>query len=367
MADQKQKYKVKDSIKGYQDRKHTFYRVDRELTKDFFVENKEILKANIYVHRIFANILQRLSYNQFSNQNSNYAQQLNLFEKNYLTEDNEAISFEMSVREVSNTRSNYKNLEEALFFLESYKKQWYTSVNDKGEKIRTLGGLIADPKINKGKGTFMFYITSYWLKKILEIGDYTKTFYSMIQNISSNKHVLFWYWLSLLPEEGTKINYQKINERYDVSYKSARDVVKAFLIPIKKKFDKYSHISFNVSYKGDIISIAKYHLNAETFSLEKQVSEKEKENLVKEYKASYLKKRHQLNSEIHKKLRVIGKYDAYVFNTAYGSFIEECRENKVKATSFKGKDFVEKYNECLKKAYLQTMKGIRFPNGYPKI
>lgn len=361
------KYKSNKNIKGLVKKNNSFYRVNREITEELFINNEEVLEQSIYVHRIFANIALSLKNEQFFHQNENYQYKLQLFDDEFMSEDNQAISFKMNCYEICKG-SNYHHLQESLQFLENFKKQWYTSTNQKGETIKCYGGLISSPVINKKTGNFQFYINSFWLKKLIHLDRFNKTFYNLVQNVSSNKQMLFWYWLIMLPSEGTQINYKKINDRYKLDYKSARSVVKDFLKPIKNKLDLYSHVSFNCSYKGDLIQIAKYERTAEEFSLDNMLSKKQKKSLKKNYKLGYISKRHNLTQFQKGKVSTFLKRESNIFSEAYQAFIAQCRKNKkLKATDYIGEDFILEINKYLKECYLQTPSGKVYPKAFPQI
>lgn len=358
-------YTVKKDILGKRNEKG-FYRFNKDFIEGFFLNNKTMLEANIYAHRILANIGLSLKNEQFFNRNDNYQIKLSLFDEEFLTDKNTVVRFSMNSSEICKG-TNYKALKSALDFLESYQRDWYTSINSKGEEVTTLGGLISNVTINKDSGNFQFYITSYWLEKLLHLTEYNNTYYKLVQEISSNKHMIFWYWLSILPEHGTQINFTKLNDRFNLEYKSARDMCKTFLKGIKTKFDQVAHVSFNYSYKGDIIFIAKYERSPDEFSLLNDVDQNTLEVLRKRYKISYIAKRHKLTEVEKSVLNQLLSLEPYIFLEAYQLFISECRATKTKATNYTNKAFIEKFQENIIKVYKTTTKGKHYPKSYPTI
>lgn len=343
-----------------------FYKVNRDLLQEFFLDDKEILNADIYVQRIFANICVTLSDAQFHINNENFSIQLKLFEEEFRSKDNSAIIFTMPIKEVFK-ESRIKRLEKSLAFLVNYKSQWYTSKNAKGESIRSYGGLISDPVINQDTGRFRFAINSHWLEKILHLTEFNKTYYNLTQYITSNKQMIFWYWLICLPDAGTKVNYKTLNEKFDLNYKDARSLVKGFLKPIKIKFDQYAHISFNFSYSEDKINIAKYLRTIEDFGSGNRLSDRNKEKLNKSYKLWYLTKRHLLTEFEKGQIKQIFKHEKTLMNSSYTHFVKECQKKGVKTTDLTNGTFLKEFQKSIIVKYQETLAGKKYPTAYPKV
>lgn len=349
---------------------------DNEFIKEFIL-NEEMTKANMIVHRIIVHIGFLLKKDQiYIGKNSVNEEllvnqmKLQLFDEEFLTYENTHFVFTMQNAKVNENR-NYKKLKTALEFLTNYKKGWYNSKNSKGEDISCYGGLISDSVINQNTGTFQFKISAYWLKKILVLNHYNQTLYQLVFQISSNKHMIFWYWLTTLKEEGTKIDFKTINQRYDLKYKDARSLSKGFLKPIKNNLDKLSLESFNFKVSGDIISIKRYQRSIEDVSKTISLNSDSKIIVQKNYKISYFKKRHKLSDNEINDLKLVMKNikgsDLVILNDAYSEFVNSCRNNKVHSTDFIGKIFLEEWQKYIIIEYRKTQTGIRYPNSYPKI
>lgn len=361
----KMEHNIQKVVEGAKN-KVGFYKFNKVFIEEFFLKDKAMLEANIYAHRILANVGLSLKSEQFYDANENFQLKLDLFDEEFMTEDNSGILFKMNSVEICKG-ANYESLQNALNFLESYQRGWYDSINLKGQTIRSLGGLISSAAFNKQTGNFQFVITGHWLKKLLHLTEYNQTYYRVVHELSSNKHMLFWYWLTILPEDGTQVNYKNLNERFDLGYKSARDLCKDFLRQIKEKFDQLAHVSFNFSYKGDIIKIAKYRKSPDEFRVENPMSETTYEVLAKRYKIGYVAKRHKLD-KVHKTaLAQLQKNEPKIFTEGYSLFIKHCRKNKIAATTFVGKDFIKEFQENIKEAFRDTSTGKRYPDSYPII
>lgn len=347
------------------------YRFNREFIEEFILKDRDILNANIYAHRILANIGFSLRQEQTQIKNEDYQYKLDLFDEEFLSRDNSGILFRMNSIEICKG-GNYGALQKALNFLESYKKDWYESINSKGETIKTLSGLVSNAVINRQTGNFQFFVSFYWLRQILHLADYNDTYYQLVQNVSSNKHMVFWYWLRNLRDEGTQVNYQTLNRRFQLNYKNARDLCKGFLYPIKRVFDKYAHYSFNFNYSGDKISIVRYLRTPEDLSKTYNLEASTKTKINKQYKVSYLRKRHKLTKEEIAKIEVFYDNSNYDFNSSYAYFVDSIRQertkdNPVKATDFTNQAFLDKFQESIIAVYRQTPSGKHRPNSYFKI
>ena len=347
------------------------YNLDYEFVKKYILNNERMAKeANIYVHRILANIALTLKSSQFWRDNENYQYQLSLFDNEFLTLDNSVILFKMSSYEICKG-ANYDQLKKSLDFLESFEKDWYVSINSKGERITSLGGLITAPKINQDTGNFQFYISAFWLKNILNLATvYNSTYYSLVHNISSHKHILFFYWLSIIDEnKGTNIFYYNLNKNLDLNYKDSKSLCRDFLKGVKANLDKYSHISFNYNYKGDKIHIEKYRRNGDELASEnlKTISKSDIEYLNKKYKISYIVKRHgKFNDTNLAELKSFYQLDKTNFLEAYALFISKCRKDKITAGNLKNIDFLNLFQKSIKESYSKLTKSKYYPDNYFK-
>lgn len=59
-------------------------------------------------------------------------------------------------------------LKDTYKFLESFKKDWYDFTTSDGRNIKALGGLISNIFYEENGYTF-FLISSYWIKKLVQI------------------------------------------------------------------------------------------------------------------------------------------------------------------------------------------------------
>lgn len=344
--------------------KNVMLRFNKDLIDDLYIKNKEILEANIYVHRIIANIVLMIKDDQFFVDNGDYQYKLNLFDDEFLTRDNTGATFHMNSYDICKG-GNYDRLEDALLWLSNYLYGWYTSVNEKGEKVKNLGGFIINPSYNQKSGNFKFFVMSYWLKRLVNVDKYNATYYYLVQNLSSNKHIIFWHWLSRIPVNGTQIKYTTLNEMFDLNYDNARDLCKGFLRVIKKKFDLYSPESFNYKYSKGMIYIVRYARSAEEFSMHNNVSDATKKQLSKKYKLNYFVWRHDLSSYHKGRIEAGMKSKRIELIEGYKYFVKECRKKKINADSIKGDDFMKAYNDACKQHYLTTPTGKMLPNAYP--
>lgn len=350
--------------------------LDNEFIKELIFDD-EMVNANMIVHRIIFHIGFLLKKDQIYigkniiNEEIKVNQmKLQLFDEEFLTYDNTHFVFTMQNAKVNENRS-YTKLKAALEFLTNYKRGWYNSKNSKGEDISCYGGLISDSVINKNAGTFQFKISAYWLKKILCLNEYNQTLYQLVYSISSNKHMLFWYWLNTLKKEGTNIDFKTLNQRYNLKYKDARSLCKGFLKPIKKSFDVLSLESFNYSIRGNILSIKRYPRSIEDIAKTIDLSSNSKSIVKKDYKLSYFKKRHNLSniqiSELKLVMTNIKGFDLVILFDAYSEFVKDCRKNKILSTDFIGQKFLEEWQKHIILVYRKTQSGLRYPNSYPKI
>lgn len=342
-----------------------FYKINRKLIQDFFLKDEKILEADIYVHRILANIFVNLTDSQFHEKNDEYKMQLNLFDSDFRTLDNSSITFTMNVKEICKDY-HYKRIEKALSFLSNYQSQWYSGVNEKGHKIRWYGGMITNSIINQKTGKFKFSVTGHWLERILHLSEFNDTYYNLTQKSKSAKHILFWYWLICLNEKGTAVNYQTLNERFGVNYKDARTFCKDFLRPIKMFFDKHAHLSFNYSYKGNLINISRYNQTSTHFLEHNEVRDTTQKELTKRYKLWYLNQKHSLTPIQKVELKQMFALEPVLMNVSYQNFVSKCKANKIRVTLFKGTSFLKEFQKSIIEEYQKTTISIKYPNAYPE-
>lgn len=328
---------------------------------DEFLSGKEATKLTINALKIVFNIVSQLRNEQF--QKKSAPRQLTLFEDEFTSEHN--LFAELSIKN-SLITSNSEELKKAYASLVKYKMDWYKFNTSDGSEVEAFGGLISNVYYRE-KGYTSFLISSYWVKRVIQIDNYNKTLYKLVYNVRSNKHILFYFWLSKLPMDGTQVKVSTINNYFDVNYTNARDMCRDFLKPIRENLNKYSHKSFNYNYLGEIITIKPYL----TREIEAEATNDKvtKEEIKKDYKMRYLKDRHQLTEEELKKIKSIIEIDKrektlVLFSEAYEDFVADCRKNKERATDYIGNKFLIKYQEYIDKKYSNTLEA-RFNSKCP--
>lgn len=355
----KEKYLVK---KKYDELPQTdVLRFGNDFVDGYILEDNTKLSINGL--RIIFNIVATLRMEQF--QEEKQPKQLKLFEEEFASEHN--VFAEMKIKNSLITR-NSDELKKAYEELENFKKGWHKFETSNGKTIQAYGGLISNMFYDE-KGYTSFLISSYWLKKLINIPEYNATLYKLVYNVRSNKHILFWFWLSKVPHEGTKVKRETINEKFGVNYSTAKDLCKDFLKPIRENLDKHNVKSFNYSIEGDIIHIKPYAVqNVLTEGLQPQTIEK----IKKVYKLRYFKDRHELSEQDIKGIALLYQNKSFekekqLLTNAYENFIQECRTKKQKATAYTGQNFINQLQEHLKQAYLKTKTGEKYPNAFPRI
>ena len=173
MADEK-KFDIKIVNEVHQKKQNSIIKMSNHFIRELFFDEKgnavvdfKITEMRIVflIHNTFTT---SNSANLFMFQPKEEPRQLKLFEDEYLSEQNSYIKVTIKNSNISPDQ-NTKHIENAMEFLEGFKKDWYTSYNSKGEKIRSYGGLISMPSYTE-KGYTSFLINSYWLKKIIAKG-----------------------------------------------------------------------------------------------------------------------------------------------------------------------------------------------------
>lgn len=315
------------------------------LTNDFnetffkVSDSPELIYSASIVFRLIFKIIND-TRNQENSFNSKDAKanpiQYSLFENMYKTNDNTYASFSYKISELDKNR-NYAALQNALSFLESYKKGWHTYQNRQGKEFKFLGGFLTDITYTKGKVSFL--INSYWIEKILLSDEYNDVLISAIEYLKEPKYILFYLWLLRLPEKGTKVNYQTIVKSYDLKYDNYADLYKNFLYPLRVKLNACSNYSFNISKepKGSIVGITRQSLAPKIgVSIDTYTKLKVREKLA------YYKGRHSLNDvQVDSIKKILSTAEGYsFFNEAYAHFVKNCRNKKVSAASFLEQDFI---------------------------
>jgi hypothetical protein len=320
---------------------------------DEFLSGKEATKLSINALKIVFNIISQLRNEQFQQRNN--PRQLTLFEQDFASSEFSTFS-EMRIKNSLITRDS-ELLKKAYEFLESYKKGRYKFTTSDGKNVEAYGGLITQ-LFYLESGYTSFLISSYWMKRLLQIDNYNKTLYKLVYNIRSSKHILFYFWLSKIPMEGTTVKLSTLNEYFDVEYKNAKDMCSKFLKSIRENLNRYSHKSFNYNYLGELITIKPYLTQyVEAGATE---SEKTKEEIKSDYKLRYFKDRHQLDDKQLQNIKNIFEQDKSKINIlvkAYELFVEECRKKKIKTTDYIGWEFLKEYQKYVDTAYEMHYKG----------
>lgn len=335
-------------------------RFSNEFTNEFFLDkNNEMLDVPIDAIRIVFKIASDLRNSQFQNDNTT---QLSLFDNEFLNEHNTFATFTINLNDIS-LNKNTARVKKALEFLVDFKKAWYKTKNSEGKEVKSYGGLITSPSYTKGSTSFL--VSSYWLSKLSYINQYNKSLFRLAFNVSNNKHILFFFWLVTLKDTGTQVNYRSINKRYKLNYPNAKELCKFFLKSVQKSLNRESLLSFNFSYKGDLISIQPYKLSNMAID-----DPKVKKTLVVSQKTHYWKRQHKLKDSQVKTLATVLKNDKssiHLFETAYKAFVKEARKEGKKTTSYISDEFMKKFQTIIIDCYKTTKAYERVPNGFPKI
>lgn len=314
--------------------------------RDIFLtpsNNPEILDIPIITYRIIFKIIADLRKNTFSTKKMTprNKMQLSLFDEEMRTEHNTYTPFVYKIVELDSNR-NTSNIKKALEFLESYQRAWYKQTNSSGKIINSLGGLISQPNFSDGKISFL--VSSYWMEKLVQLNHFNETLYSTLMSLKEPRHLLFYLWILRLGEDGTRIHFETITKGYNLNYKSARDLYINFLVPLKKKLNKISGLSFGAGVDGNYINIVKVPLIQVQNLEEKTIT-----SLMIRQKTKYFRERHNLDDETLERfivyISVKDNFDA--ITEAYKEFVKQCRLDKIKASEFTSHDFKKAFQNLL--------------------
>jgi hypothetical protein len=335
-------------------------KISNKLNKGVF--DNDALTMPIDAFRIIFKAISDLRNKQFLEEET----QLSLdFEKTFKNENNNYARFTFSVKDIIKDQ-RHERVESALTYLEGYKKNWYEGVNSKGEKVKTLISFISNPEYTE-KGKITFLINHYWLKKMLHIKPYNTITYSVLDRFSNKKHILFYLWLLQIdPTTGTKISISTLNKRYGLNYTSKSEIIRSFLMPVKKKLDIYGNVSFNVDKKpdDDNIYIAVYD-NLPKSGISKPIYDK----FHKKQKKSYIINRHKLTGEYKERIEKAVKYDnTFIVIEAYHNVMKYYRyKRKMKIEEIDLKELFDLWQKEIIKEYKETKRGKNYPDLYPVI
>ena len=338
-------------------------RFGNNFVDDFLFDNKQVVDIPINALRVIFNIISIISNEQFQPQNR--PKQLSLFDEDYETENNIFVSMKIRNKKISPSGSS-KQVTEAYEFLAKFKMGWYKSVNCKGNEIKTFGGLISTPSYDQ-RGYTSFLISSYWLKKLVIIPEYNYILYNLVYNITNNKHILFAIWLAKIPDTGIALKLSTLNEKFGLNYKSANDLCKLFLKPLRTNLDRYNSLSFNYKNENGNILIAPYLTKN---IIDKDLQQKTRELLKCAYRLNYFKKRFKIDdlqmTNFSYQYKTFPKTKELIEN-AYKIFISETRKRNEKSTSYEGTEFLKQMQRLIIELYQNTKAGKILPNGYPII
>ncbi|WP_298822918.1 hypothetical protein [uncultured Capnocytophaga sp.] len=317
---------------------------------DEFLLDREATILTTNALKIIFNIISQLRQEQFQSQN---VQKLDLFENEFTYEDD--VFAQIKIKNSLITRDSI-SLRKAYELLEGYRKGWYNITRRDGRKIKVYGGLVSSIAYEE-KGYTTFLISGYWVKKLIIIDSYNKQLYKLAYNVRTVKPILFAFWLSKIPMEGTKVKLETLNAHFDVKYATARDMCKGFLKGIRDNLNRFNYKSFNYNYIGDIITIKPYLTNI--IDKEATIEDTTKEKIEGDYQMRYFKDRHQLSDEEMKGIEFIyehGKEDKKIITGGYKRFVEFCRERKEKTTDYIGVSFLEKLQYFVEIEYHELYK-----------
>ena len=330
-----------------------------------YIFDKDITDIPINALRIIFKIANDIRNEQFQKPNTkqkletqkHHIKQLSLFEEDFKSEHNTYASFRFKRSEITDSK-NRLQIEKVLLWLEEYKKDWYTSVNEKGEKIRTLGGLISNASYTKGEISFL--VSAYWLEKLCFLPTYNTYLNELVSKTNNNKYILFYLWLGTIKETGTMIKVETFNEKFGFNYEY-KALNQKFLALVKSFLDTHSDLSFNYTKEGNCINIMPYHNTVIEENIQKVTELKVKQKL------QYWRRRYELNSDQMKTLKAISLGDFRFLIDGHDLFIQTIRIKKLKVADYKGQDFLEVFQKCIIQVYRNSRQYQMFPNSHPKV
>lgn len=323
-------------------------------------KNYELLEAPITALRIIFKVLHDISHDQF--QENRQLNQLNLFEKQFTTENNSYCQFTFSIDEIDSNR-NYKSVRKGLEFLEKLHKGWYKVTNSSGKTVSSYGGVISNANIESGN--IFFLISSYWIEKLLKIPKYNMVMYGLAWHLPKSKQILFYLWLLEIPEKGTTVTFDKLQASYGYNYDSPTSFARNFLKSIKKVLDQYSNLSFNYKVHNKKITILPYPTKTINLKLNEETVNKQKIT----QKLHYWKTRHNLGEKISNIKSVINIDNSCfpILLRAYENLVSESRRANKKLTDFEGEEFLKIFQHHIKEYYEGSPWNDIFKDGYPRI
>ena len=360
--------KKKIEKRHYQNKKKSeIINVPQSFRREFLsIENNaEISDAPISAVRILFKVFNDVSHDQFRAENVNQKQQLSLFSDEFKTEHNTYARFTFKLSDIAPNK-DYNNVKTGLVFLSKLKEGWYQSKNDEGKIIKSYGGFITEPNISDGNISFL--VSSYWMEKIVLLGNYNSPLMEIAWLFTKVKQILFYLWLLELKEEGTTVDFNRFQAVYGYNYKDANTYAKNVLKVMKKTLDTSSNISFNYSVKGHNINIVRYY----TLKTALIVTEEFSRNQEVLQKLHYWKQRHKLETENIDILKALIKIDYGSFlllKKAYSNLVKSYRIEKKSITELQGLGFIKVFQEAIINTYKNSAWGnVRtFEESYPII
>lgn len=328
-------------------------------------ENPELLEQSILTTNILFQIILDLKNNMFhcddsylydpSDKKKNQLK-LNLWENEIVNSDKNEIK---KVYRTSQFLKNYdkKAITESLNFLKNYKNSIYSFTNRQGKKITTSGGLIKDWYFSDKTGAFEITISLYWADQIvtLERGKWNSLRHDIMRDFKDTKQRFFILWMMDLKKYvGTSKSIIDFMDTYNLKYSTNYEFLRGFLAPIKAKLDSKhlndDWISFNYfldKENNKNVRIVPYDVNPsnkkQLNDTQLQIIEKSKSATLKQaisYKAKYIKRRHNLSSEVSNKMKKeFYEQDLELFETVYDEFKSLVREEKKKVGDYSGDEF----------------------------
>jgi hypothetical protein len=337
--------------------------------------NKNILEMPSSAFKIFFKILGNVKGCQFQ-KNEEQSRQYTLFKEEYVNIHNTYAEFEFPVKEI-NEHYDYENIRRGLDYLEELNKGWYKSIKGNGEEMAIKGGFIHQPIITRGK--ICFFISGYFMEKILVMEYYNKINYQLPWILSSGKHIMFALWIAQLKKEGTTITFEYFQSKFEYNYTNLKGLTINVLKKVKVLLDQYGPTSYNYSIEQGKINFIPYQVSVKAIEQNKKDDDKEitftKRDVTR--KLSYWKDRYKLSDQSIQNLKKIIKQDSgsfKMFIRAYKSFLAEVRQLKkknkqVKAVDYKGDQFIHKLQEHIeiewKKSYFMKIDSMK--NAWPRI
>lgn len=355
-----------------------YINMSKNFRKEFLdpVKNPELLEQSVIVFKVIMRIVADLRYQTFQKGThflgKENQQKLDFWEEEFLMQDNSYIQLNYKIRDFI-ASGNTKQMSKILQFLMDFKREEYTTFNQKGKPIKTFGGLLHTYYLSD-KGAFQLIVSSYWAEKIVHLEAYNGILWRIIESQKDFKKAIFLLRvMEVQPNKGISWDFQSLNRTFDLNYKSAKDLCSKFLRPIKKHLEEktfeYTENSIKENNTKEFLQksfnfgINKNNSNVIDCSVfflkpDERIEEKIYDPLEQKYKLSYYKKRHQLDKaqtelikEFIKGIIIEGKLTTNpnfeLFKTAYEAFKDECKKDKITTDKIIQEEFISKMQKIL--------------------